>query len=60
MDQDSIKKSMIEEAIEKHGEIFPCSHIEKLEDCFVFYEDKVHFFFNKKNDTTSALEKIIN
>jgi hypothetical protein len=50
---------MIEEAMEKHGEVHPCAHKEKLEDCFVFYPDKVHFFFNKENDSTSVLVKTI-
>ena len=42
----TLKQMLIDKALSKHKEIFPCAGYEKVEDCFSTIGDKLVFWYN--------------
>jgi len=56
----TIQDTMINQAINKHGNIFPSSNNKSLYDCFTITDDMVIFWYNTiDNSTHTIIEKII-
>jgi len=56
---DELKQQLIEEATIKHEKIYPVGRREGFEECFTVHEDKLVFWFNREDQSTSILTKQI-
>jgi hypothetical protein len=54
------KESMIEEAIQRHGDIKPCGIKETLDDCFTIQLDMILFWYNDSQDSTHIIIRHLN
>jgi len=52
---DTLKKNMINEALQRYRKIFPCSNKEKFSDCFTVDCGQLLFWFNTDEKTTRVL-----
>ena len=43
-----VEKKLIKKAKVEYKRIFPCSHRQKLEECFTREKDLVYLWFNRK------------
>jgi hypothetical protein len=50
-----LKEKLVIEAKEKYQEIYPCSDLENLSECFTVIDDTVFFWFNTKDHSTHML-----
>jgi hypothetical protein len=46
------KNQLIQKALLKHGEIFPCNNKADLYDCFTLEENHLIFWYNLSSKTT--------
>ena len=56
---DEIKQVMINEAIEKHGKIYPCERSKIFENSFTQEGDMLIFWFNDESGSTRIITKNI-
>ncbi|MFA5248834.1 MAG: hypothetical protein WC415_06525 [Patescibacteria group bacterium] len=56
----SLKQRMIEKAIEKHGEIFPCGMESNLEGGFRTKGSKLIFYYNTADNSSHIIEEDLN
>ncbi len=50
-----LKEKLVREAREKYAEIYPCSDLDTLSECFTIIDDTVFFWFNTKDCSTHML-----
>ena len=50
-----VKKAMIQQAIKKYRQIYPCGVRKDLGDCFTIMDDRVVFWFNTSDNSTHLL-----
>jgi hypothetical protein len=55
-----VEKKLIKKAKVEYKRIFPCSHRQKLEECFTREKDLVYLWFNTEDESTHVVtEKIV-
>ena len=50
-----LKEKLVSQARSKYEEIYPCSDIEDLSECFTVIDNTVFFWFNTKDCSTHVL-----
>jgi hypothetical protein len=50
-----LKEKLVSEARTKYDEIYPCSHLDSLAECFTVIDNTVFFWFNTKDCSTHML-----
>jgi hypothetical protein len=52
---EELKKKLHQEAVERYGNITPCSRYKIFEQCFKKYENKLTFWFNVEDGSTKVI-----
>lgn len=47
-----LKEKLVHEARQKYEEIYPCSDLDSLSECFTIIDNTVFFWFNTKDCST--------
>jgi len=50
-----LKEKLVREAREQYAEIYPCSDLDTLSECFTIIDDTVFFWFNTRDCSTHML-----
>ena len=55
MEHGDLMKRLIQKALDKHTNIYPCSNKHSLHDCFTREDNRLFFWFNTTDHTTRVL-----
>ena len=60
LNMNELKQQMIQKAVKKHSNIFPCSSCRTFEECFTVESNNVIFWYNTEDNSTHLMvEKLL-
>jgi hypothetical protein len=57
---ETLRQSLINQAVERHGVILPVNRHKSLDDCFTIMDDKLYFWYNDLARSTHVVSAELN